>query len=184
MCKQDNIIREYDGLRNAITQKIQLHNSLTTFMITSVIAVFAFALGNDNMLLYLLPFGIIIPVSMRIAYYRSAIAKISAYIMIYIEEETEGLNWETRNYNLLTNSRNKFFDKITSSHYFEGLILGLICYGLSIINLIERNETNLKVFIYLISATTLIIWEIVITKRIMSIKSEKKVWVKKWKDTK
>ena len=116
--------------------------------------------------------------------YRSAIAKISAYIIIYIEEETEGLNWETRNYNLLTNSRNKFFDKITSSHYFEGLILGLICYGLSIINLIERNETNLKVFIYLISATTLIIWEIVITKRIMSIKSEKKVWVKKWKDTK
>lgn len=57
MNDQENIIREYEDLRNEVKQKIELHNSLITFMITTVIAVLAFALESKNTLLYLLPFG-------------------------------------------------------------------------------------------------------------------------------
>lgn len=97
MNEQENIIREYETLREEIKQKIELHNSLITFMITTVVAILAFALESNNTLLYLLPFCVIISISMRIAYYMEAIVKLSAYIIIYIEDKIEGLNWETRN---------------------------------------------------------------------------------------
>ena len=75
--RQANLAKEYEDLRDEIKQKIELHNSLITFMITAVIAVLAFALENNNAMLYLLPFGIIIPISMRVTYYRTGMIKMS-----------------------------------------------------------------------------------------------------------
>ena len=93
MKAHDNVIKEYEDIRGEIKQKIELHNSLIMFMITTVVAVLAFAVQGDNSILYLLPFGIIIPTSMRITYYRTAMAKLSAYIIVYIENKIKGLNW-------------------------------------------------------------------------------------------
>lgn len=39
MNEQDNIVKEYEELRSEIKQKTDLHNSLVTFMITTVVAV-------------------------------------------------------------------------------------------------------------------------------------------------
>ena len=83
MKAHDNVIKEYEDIRGEIKQKIELHNSLIMFMITTVVAVLAFAVQGDNSILYLLPFGIIIPTSMRITYYRTAMAKLSVYYCIY-----------------------------------------------------------------------------------------------------
>ena len=97
----DNIIKEYEELRNEIKQKVELHNSLITFMITTVIAILAFAVEGDSTILYLLPFGIIIPISMRVTYYRTAMLKLSAYIIVFLESEIEELNWDDIKYHLL-----------------------------------------------------------------------------------
>lgn len=94
---KDNLIIEYEELRNEINQKVELHNSLVTFMITTVVAILAFALESENSLLYILPFGIIIPISMRVTYYRTVMTKLSSYISVYLESDIEELNWETRN---------------------------------------------------------------------------------------
>ncbi len=107
MKAHDNVIKEYEDIRGEIKQKIELHNSLIMFMITTVVAVLAFAVQGDNSILYLLPFGIIIPTSMRITYYRTAMAKLSAYIIVYIENKIKGLNWETRNNKLINSVHNK-----------------------------------------------------------------------------
>ena len=53
---KNNIILEYESLRNEITQKIDLVNSLMTFTLTTVVAILTFALTKKNELLYLLPF--------------------------------------------------------------------------------------------------------------------------------
>lgn len=42
MSAQDNLIIKYQELRSEIQHKVELHNSLITFMITTVIAVLAF----------------------------------------------------------------------------------------------------------------------------------------------
>lgn len=182
MNEQENIVREYEDLRNEIKQKIELHNSLITFMITTVVAVLAFALERENTLLYLLPFGVIIPISMRITYYREAMVKLSAYIIIYIENEIEGLNWETRNTQLINVDKNSLFDKFTISHYYEGIILSIVCYILYFIDYIKDNVISVRMIIYLVLPFLLVIWEAVITKRIITFNKQKNEWIKKWKD--
>ncbi len=48
----DNLIKEYDNLRNEINQKIELHNSLLTFTITTTVAILTFALSQNRTILY------------------------------------------------------------------------------------------------------------------------------------
>lgn len=182
MNEQENIIIEYEDLRNEVKQKIELHNSLITFMITTVIAVLAFALESKSILLYLLPFGIIIPISMRITYYREAMVKLSAYIVIYIEKEIEGLNWETRNTQLINVDKKSLYDKFTISHYYEGIILSIICYILYFVEYMKENIMSFRTLICLILPFLLVVWEAVITKRIVSFDKQKNQWIKKWKD--
>lgn len=184
MNKQDNMIKEYEELRNEIQKKTELHNSLVTFMITTVVAVLAFALDNDNTLLYLLPYGIIIPISMRITYYRFAMVKLSAYIIVYLESEIDGLKWETRNANLISSEHNNMYNIFTISHYYEGMILSVICYVLYVNNYIKDKVVNFQTIVFLLMPLVLVIWVFVITKRIASFDKEKDEWIKKWGNNK
>ncbi len=182
--EQEGIIKQYEDLRNEIKQKIELQNSLVTFMITTVIAVLAFALDSKNTILYLLPFGIIIPISMRITYYREAMVKLSAYIVIYIEDKIEGLNWETRNAQLVNVDNNNVYDNLTISHYYEGIILSFVCYLLYVFDYIKDKTINLQVVIYSLVPIVFLIWEAVITKRIACFNKQRNRWLEKWKDFK
>lgn len=181
MNAQENVIREYEDLRNEIKQKIELHNSLITFMITTVIAILAFALESENTLLFLLPFGIIIPISMRITYYRESMIKLSAYIVIFIENEMEGLKWETRNIQLVETDKYRLYDIFTISHYYEGIILSIICYILFLFNYVKDNVMSFRIIICLVISFLLVIWEAIITKRIIYFNKQKSKWINKWK---
>ena len=178
----DNIIKEYEELRNEIKQKVELHNSLITFMITTVIAILAFAVEGDSTILYLLPFGIIIPISMRVTYYRTAMLKLSAYIIVFLESEIEELNWETRNSQLVNNDRSIFYDKVTISHYYEGMILSIICYVLYCFAYSKDKTINLQAVICLVIPLIFVIWEAMITKRIAYFNKERNEWIEKWTD--
>lgn len=180
MSEQDNIIKEYEDLRGEIKQKIELHNSLMTFMITTVVAVLAFALETDNPLMYLLPFAIIIPISMRIAYYREAIIKISSYIIVYIENQVGGLQWETRYNQLQGLKRDTIYNSLTISRYYEGIILSVICYTLYFENYIKCKIMDFHGILCLIIPFLLVVWEIVITKRIVVIDKQRNDWIIKW----
>lgn len=53
----DNLIlKEYEMLRSEIEQKISLHNTLLTFIITSTVAVITIAISEGITILYLFPF--------------------------------------------------------------------------------------------------------------------------------
>lgn len=184
MDEQEKIIKEYEDLRDEIKQKIELHNSLITFMITTVIAILAFAVEGKNTLLYLLPFGIIIPISMRVTYYRTAMIKLAAYIIVYLETEIKELNWETRNFKLINKDKNKFFDIATISHYYEGMILSIVCYGLYVRDYISDKIMNFQTILFSIIPFFLVVWEIIITIRIALFNKEKEEYIKKWENFK
>lgn len=63
-----NMIKEYESLRNEILQKIQLTNTLLNFAVTTAVAILAFAVEskNKNAFLFLVPFCVLIPISVRI----------------------------------------------------------------------------------------------------------------------
>jgi hypothetical protein len=180
MNKQEIMIKEYEELRCEIEQKIGIQNSLIMFMITAVIAVLAFAVEGNNSILYLLPFGIIIPTSMRITYYRTAMARISAYIVVYIEKNIKGLNWETRIHKFVYKGHDTFRDNITISQYYEGMILSLMCYLLYFFDFIKGKTVCLSVIIYSVLPILFVIWEMIITRRIAGFTKERDFWINQW----
>ena len=48
---------EYNTLRAEVLQKIELHNKLIMFAITTTVAILAFAFSQNNAYLFLLPSG-------------------------------------------------------------------------------------------------------------------------------
>lgn len=119
---KDNLIKEYDILRSEISQQIDLHNTLLTFTITTTVAVLTFALSQSMTVLYLIPFCIIIPMSMRIAYYISSMTKLSAYKIVFLENKIDEIKWETRNAMLIKNvlsHQKKNINNFTTLRYYE-----------------------------------------------------------------
>lgn len=184
MSKKDEVIKEYEILREEMLQKIELHNSLITFMITTVVALLTFSLTQDEPLLYLLPFCIIIPITMRVTYYRTMMIKLSAYIIVYLEKEVKGLKWETRN-TLFANSEDKqLYNDLTISHYYEGFLLSIVSYSLYVYTLTNGKKLNCEVIVCAILPIILVIWEWIITKRISCFHKEKNKWIREWENFK
>lgn len=180
----DNTIVEYEMLRAEINQKIELVNSLTTFTLTTVVAILTFALTKKNSLLYLLPFCIIIPMYKRISYYRSALVKISAYMIVFLEKSDGNIKWETRNVHLMKNIKRKDGKMILKAEYYEGLVVSVICYILYAYNYVKGKELNIALIFCTVIPVFLVIWMWFIIKHINDIDGEKQEWIKEWEKVK
>lgn len=172
---------EYKSLRSEINQKIDLVNSLTTFTITTVVAILTFALTKENALLYLLPFCIIIPMYIRIAYYRSAMVKLSAYMIVFLEPQIEAFNWETRNAHLMEGIKEKKKTIVLRAGYYEGVVSSAICYILYFQDHIKGKDIDILLMLQLFIPFLLVVWMLFIVKHINDIDSEKQEWIKEWK---
>lgn len=179
----ENKMKEYEILRAEIMQKIELQNTLLTFTITTSVAVFAFALSQNNILFYFLPFCVIIPMSIRIAYYTSSLTKLSAYMEVFLEGE-DGYIWETRNRRLVNKrvdkKKNRLFNFTVYQHN-ECLILSVVSYLFIGYNSIYVYKLTIFIkFFLLFSATLLLLLEVYITYRMNHANKEKNNWVNNW----
>lgn len=189
--KYSNEVLEYNILRKEIDDKIRMHNSFLTFTITTVVAVLTFALSSDIYIpsLCLVPFGILIPMSMRITYYRSAIVKLAAYMVVFLECDLEGLNWETRNNKILKKFKEKKridIRSFTGTSYYECLILAIVCYAcyLYLIVHTEISNFNFKLIFEMLWPSILVAAEIYFTYCLNSASAAKEEWIKKWQEIK
>ena len=178
---KDSILAEYEMLKSEINQIIELVNSLTTFTLTTVVAILTFALTSDNAMLYLLPYCIIIPMYLRISYYRSAMVKILAYMIIFLEKYDDGINWETRNSCLMNRINKKEAGIVLRAKYYEGLVASIICYILFFDAYIKQEKNIIILVVCLLVPIFLIIWIWCIVRHINDIESEKREWIKEWK---
>ena len=117
-------------LRQEIDKKISLQNNLLAFMITATLTVLTIAVKYENPLLYLFPFFIIIPVTNRIAYYRKAIAKISSYMIVFLEPKLDGISWETHNIQFARRYNVGRINKIKLDYYECIVLSSVICMQL------------------------------------------------------
>lgn len=94
-----NYICEYNSLRKEIMDSIKLYNSLTTLTLTVVVAFLGYLISENSKSysLYFMPTPIILAISLRTLYYRRKICQISAYMIVYLEPNIDGMNWETKN---------------------------------------------------------------------------------------
>lgn len=175
---------EYSHVKNEINQKIELYNSLLTFTITTTVLIISYGVSESATWLFLVPFFIIIPMSIRIKYYRGAMSKLSAYLIVFLESEDNDFNWETRNEKLLErNNLNKNDNNPLMKLYsYECLILCIACYILFLIYYFIEYQVNTYNFLISLLPISLIIWEYFITKEMNKISTGN--WKKKWEDIK
>lgn len=115
---------QYETLREEIANCTRLSNDFSTFSMTALAAVLAFAFSSDNPLLFLVPFVLIIPLSSKSLYYRKNVSKISAYMIVMLEPEIEGYLWETL---VDRYSEEKSSSRFTIFRNYEYLFEAAIC---------------------------------------------------------
>lgn len=89
---REELLLEYQSIREEILQKIELRNTLLACAYTATGVILSFAVGSGSSALALLPILLIIPCTMRIGYYRDATARLAAYQMVFIEPLLSGVN--------------------------------------------------------------------------------------------
>lgn len=175
-------LAEYNTLRTEILHKIELHNHLITITFTAVIAILAFAANTDDPFLFIIPLAVIIPLSMRISYYRSAISKLSAYIIVYLENHINGLNWESRNSKIVEFAKGNNHIRLVRH---ECLILSIICYGCYLYCLCHHwSDSYYKNIFAVLWPICLVILETLISFDVKVITKERKSWINIWIDFK
>lgn len=196
--KTEQQINEYVTLRGEISQRMTTNNNLITFTITTTVAILSFAIKENLTILFLLPFCIIIPMSMRIAYSRSSLSKIASYMVVFLENDLDGMQWETRNVLLFENKKKEknkhkykhidkctsFISKITILRYYDCLILSLSCYFLYVYDYLKDKEISPNIVIPILIPLPLVLWEIWIAKRMNTMEKEKLRWIDTWNNIK
>ena len=95
MEKMNQRIEEYKLLRSEIMYYMNKDTALLTCLFSAVTATLFFALKAKMPEGCMLAFLIIIPICSRFAYHQKQMAKISSYMVQYLEPELE-IKWETR----------------------------------------------------------------------------------------
>ena len=88
---------EYEALREEILSSMQIVKSYRSLLYTIVIAALAFAFDKDEAILFLVPFGAIIPIYLLAMHQIDSTMRLGAYIYVFIEPGSE-CQWETRLY--------------------------------------------------------------------------------------
>ncbi len=94
----ENELEEYKLLKEEIQNCVERDNSLATFMVTAVASILTFAISVNLQIpfLFLISFCILIPFTSRISHYKTNVARISAYLIVFSEKDL-GISYENRN---------------------------------------------------------------------------------------
>lgn len=179
MNSEDYKMKEYELLKDEINRKVELRNSIVNYMLTATLAILAvsFTSGNSsNFWIFVLPQPLIIIMSLRYGYYSKSIAKISAYLHVFLEEDN-GFQWE---------SKNKIMEDTVSGGFFlrnaEFVVMSLLPTLILLIDLCIKKLSDAKVPLVI----SVICWIIVclITNDFCNIKVIKKNFIDDWKEIK
>lgn len=104
---------EYEALREEILSSMQIVKSYRSLLYTIVIAALAFAFDKDEAILFLVPFGAIIPIYLLAMHQIDSTMRMGAYIYVFIEPGSE-CQWETRLYKYDNLYQNQYSTKKSS----------------------------------------------------------------------
>lgn len=168
---------EFISLREEITQLASAIDGIINILYVFIAAYLAYALNQKDTIYILISHIVVLPAYLLVIGKRMAMCKISAYIIVYYEEDIAG--WSSRSISFNAKTGPKIFKYIDASHFPFVLI----------------NCAILFLFIYR-SSWTFSIYEIVklvteisffIILSIISIKNRKlssKDMIKSWKEQK
>ena len=95
MNKDTQMLEEYKMLRSELTYFMNKDTTLLTCLFSTITAILFFAVQLKVQEGCLLAFLIIIPICNKFAYHQKQMAKISTYMVCFLEQNLE-IKWETR----------------------------------------------------------------------------------------
>lgn len=196
MDEQALVLEEYKMLKEEINQKIGYQNTLLTFTDTAVVSIIAIITAVENPLppeVYLIPLIIIVPMMFRVAYYRDAVAKISAYLSVFLEPKLSPISWETRQLTLgddFDSIRKKQAKNVNSDQlffrgaqrYYDFIILAIICYGIFFVQMVctmPFNLINSIRCVWVLPVEIAIFWR---ASKTLNLSKSRILWENFWND--
>ncbi len=185
MDSQESKVEEYKMLREEIQNCVERDNSLATFMVTAVSTILTFAISANLQVpfLFLISFCIIIPFTGRISHYKTNVARISAYLIVFLEPEMD-VKYETRN-SIVKSAKSKISKLLVAMRNYVGLLLGILSYA---IYLVEYNNkigfSNWWDWVFAILPIFFLILIFFMDKKIDNVPQEKAKWIENWKQLK
>ena len=88
--------KEYMMLRDEITWRLKTIDTLGTFCYTIFVSILGVALSTGVIELFLLPYVVIVPISLKVANHKYSVGYIAAYLNIFLEncDREDCLMWE------------------------------------------------------------------------------------------
>lgn len=158
-------------------------------MYTCTATILGISTSLDNPMVSLVPLLVIMPTSLRIAYYRDASAKLAAYQIVFIESELGGICWEGRNASYIlvadhweyTSKRGpSYFPRDTKSkrmadlRYYDFPILGGMCL---VVFCLLGGMHDSAGRIAAVFAVAVIVFELFVSRSVRSLASARSNWV-------
>ena len=131
MIENDVKIKEYLTLRDEVVDALKVQNSWSTFTISAVITLLGIAIGLENKVLelFLLPFVVLFPASLKVNNFKRNVTVKVGYMITRLES-AEGFLWESclNRYRALEKIRRARVQKlIVFLETQEFTILSLVC---------------------------------------------------------
>lgn len=181
---REEVLREYGELRAEMLQKIDLHNKLLLFTYTSTAALLGVAATMNNAYVCLVPIPMVLLISLRIAYYRDATAKLAAYQIVFIEPLLEGIKWERRNASQASAAQEEGQGAswlVSKLRYWDFPFICLVCF---LVFLLKGGWNLPHRLLVLHGAVAAIAFEILISWSMHSIEPAKRRWADRWEAVK
>ena len=184
--EREGILLEYQSIRSEILQKIELRNTLLACAYTVTTAILAIAVNvKDGAMIALLPIPLVMAVTVRMGYYRDATARLSAYLIVFVEPQS-GLHWEGRNAEVINrlheekafSSRSAFFGHVNELfRYIDLPFLCVVCLLVSY-QLGQLNDSGNCLLFGLAAACTFSEAVVVLASRFIGKPRDK--WRERW----
>ena len=179
--EQDIKLEEYKFLRDEIQNCVERDNSLVTFMVTAVSTILTFAITANLQVpfLFLISFCIIIPFTGRISHYKTNVARISAYLIVFLEPYMD-IKYESRNI-LVKQNKSRLARILVAMRNYVGFLLGVLSYIIYLVEYYNKiGYSSVFDIIFIILPIFLLIIVYLLDRKIDNVPKEKKAWIINW----
>lgn len=178
--------KEYLMLRDEITWRLRAIDTLGTFTYTIFISILGVALSTNILELLLLPYVIIVPMSLKVANHKYSIGYIAAYLNQFLEDSNseESFKWEKSHVKYYEINPRIFKEKVlyygSSAEYALMVILTTIIFWIKYFHQSDINFSIIQIHGYVFLQIIIIILVIYVTISYISFQKIKPIYILNW----
>ena len=177
-------------LRDEITWRLKVIDTLRTFSYTIFVSILGVALSTNIIELLLLPYVVIVPISLKVANHKYSVGYIAAYLNKFLEDcnQEESFKWEKMHMKYYEINSRTLREKViyygSSAEYVLMVILTTIIFWIKYFNQTEIKFSVMQMHGYILLQVIIIILVIYVTISYMSFQKIKPALILNWNKVK